>query len=293
MTKMSLVALIVAVGACNADTKSLTDRLDSIQREQVAQRKLLENISAKGVGGAAGAAAQRPPRVEPDRAKTYSVPVDGDPFVGPADAKITVVKAYDYACPYCEKVRGTMDELRKKYGDDLRVVSKQLVVHPKNAMAGALAFCAGAKQGKGSEMDALIWDKGFNVRQLDLSDVPAAEGGQPQKCWDTAEGCKNVVGYAQELGLDMNRFKADMKSCMQLIQKDMKDLQALSVGATPSFFINGRFVAGAVPLENFFGIIDEELKKANAKIQGGVAKGSYYQQEVVEKGLKTVTAVAQ
>lgn len=294
MSKMNLVASIVAAGvalsACNADTKALTDRLDSIQREQVAQRKLLENIQAKGVGGAAGAAQQRPARVEPDRAKTYSVPIDGDAFDGPADAKVTVVKAYDYACPYCEKVRGTMDELRKKYGDDLRVVYKQLVVHPRNAMAGALAFCAGAKQGKGKEMDALIWDKGFNVRQMDLSDVPAAEGGgQPAKCWDTAEGCKNVVGYAQELGLDVNRFKADMKACLPLVQKDMKELQALSVGATPSFFINGRFVAGAVPVENFVTIIDEELKKANAKIQSGVAKADYYQKEVVEKGLKTVT----
>ena len=92
--------------------------------------------------------------------------VDGDGFDGPADAKVTLVKAYDYACPYCEKVRPTMAELRQKYGNDLRVVSKQMVVHPNNAMAGALAFCAANKQGKAKEIDNLIWDKGFKQRQL-------------------------------------------------------------------------------------------------------------------------------
>jgi protein-disulfide isomerase len=176
----------------------------------------------------------------------------------------------------------------KKYGDDLRVVTKHLVVHPRNAMAGALANCAAGKQGKHKDMDRLIWDKGFLVRQLDNSDVPAAEGGQPQKCWDTAEGCKFVVSYAQELQLDINKFKADMKACMPIVQKDMKDLQALLVGATPSFFINGRFISGAVPIENFITVIDEELKKANERIAQGTPAASYYQTWVVEKGLKTV-----
>ena len=59
------------------------------------------------------------------------MPVDGDPFEGPADAKVTIIKAYDYMCPFCDKVRPTMDELRKKYGNDLRVVYKQFVVHPQ------------------------------------------------------------------------------------------------------------------------------------------------------------------
>jgi protein-disulfide isomerase len=182
-----------------------------------------------------------------------------------------------------------MDDLRKKYGDDLRVVYKQLVVHPRNAMASALAFCAAGKQGKHKDMDRLLWDKGFNVRQLDMSDVtPAEGGGQPQKCWDTADGCKNVVAFAQELQLDMTKFKADMKECQAIVQKDQKDLQALMVSATPAFFINGRFISGAMPIENFVAVIDEELKKANERIQQGTPAASYYQQWVLEKGLKTV-----
>lgn len=157
-------------------------------------------------------------------------------------------------------------------------------------MAGALANCAAGKQGKHKDMDRLIWDKGFNARQLDMSDVtPAEGGGQPQKCWDTADGCKFVVSYAQELQLDINKFKADMKGeCQAIVNKDMKDLQGLLVGATPSFFINGRFISGAVPIENFVAVIDEELKKANEKIAQGTPAGAYYDTWVVEKGLKTV-----
>jgi protein-disulfide isomerase len=244
--------------------------------------------------GGAGAAAARPPRPEPDRAKTYAVPIEGDPFDGPADAKVTIVKAYDYACPYCEKARGPMDELRKKYGNDLRIVYKQLVVHPRNAMAGALAFCAAAKQGKAKEMDRLIWDKGFNARNMDMSDVPAqpaAEAGQPQqpqKCWDTADGCKIVVSFAQELQLDVNKFKTDMKACQALVQKDMKELQAFMVSATPSFFINGRFISGLASADAYSAIVDEEMKKANEKIAQGTPAAAYYQTWVLDKGLKNV-----
>ncbi len=283
MKKLALVATLF-VGACQPDTKNLERKVDQIAQDQ---RKIMDML-AKG-RGAGGAAPARPQRPEPDRMKTYAVPIEGDPFDGPADAKITVVKAYDYACPYCEKVRGTMDDLRKKYGNDIRIVYKQLVVHPRNAMAAALAFCAANKQGKAMPMDRLLWEKGFTGRQMDLSDVaPAEAGAQAQKCWDTADSCKNVVSFAQELQLDINRFKADMKGCQGQVQADMKVLSSLMVSATPAFFINGRFISGAAPIENFVGVIDEELKKANARIQQGTSAASYYQTWVVEKGLKTV-----
>ncbi|HEU0030018.1 MAG TPA: thioredoxin domain-containing protein [Kofleriaceae bacterium] len=281
MKKLVLVGLLAAAVGCQNDNKNIERKLDLIIQKLDRQ----------------GGAAPRAQRPEPDRSKTYAVPIDGDPFDGPADAKVTLVKAYDYACPYCEKVRGTMADLEQKYGKDLRVVYKQLVVHPKNAMAGALAFCAAGKQGKHKEMDKLLWDKGFKGRQMDMSDVaqaeaqqqPDAKGGAGKKCWDTEAGCANVVGFAQEIGLDVNKFKADMKGeCMQVVQKDMAALQQLGVAATPGFFINGRFLSGAMPIENFVTLIDEELKKANEKIQQGTPQAEYYKQWVLDKGLKSL-----
>ena len=68
----------------------------------------------------------------------------------------------------------------------------------------------------------------------------------------------------------------------------MRELQALGVGATPSFFINGRFMSGAMPIENFVALIDEELKKAERAHPAGHAEAQYYQQWVIDKGLKTL-----
>jgi thiol-disulfide isomerase/thioredoxin len=257
--KNILLSIVVVAGAttaaCQQDNKNIERKLDQI----------IQKLDRMPAGGAGAAAGQRPQ-----------------------------LKAYDYACPYCEKVRPTMEELHKKYGNDLRVVYKQLVVHPRNAMAGALAFCAAGKQGKHKDMDRLIWDKGFKVRQMDLSDVPPVEGGQgekapAQKCWDTPNGCTNVVAYAQELQLDLAKFKADMKGdCMKVVQEDQKHLQALGVGATPAFFINGRFLSGAMPIENFSTLIDEELKKAKERVQKGTPAAQYYKQFVIDQGLKSL-----
>jgi len=274
MSKLVLLTLALSVAACQPDTKNLERKVDAIDQKL---DKLLKG------GGIGAAAQQRPARPEPDRSKTYAVPVDGDPIDGPADAKITLVKAYDYACPYCEKVRDTMDDLRKKYKDDIRIVYKQFVVHPQVATAGALAVCAANKQGKFIELDRLLWDKGFKGRQFD-KDAPGEQGAS-QKCWESKDGCPIVLGFAKELGLNEDKFKADMKDCQQLIQKDMRDLQQLGVGATPSFFINGRFLSGAMPIENFQALIDEELAKATAAQQAGAKPETYYDDEIVAKGL--------
>lgn len=156
-------------------------------------------------------------------------------------------------------------------------MKKHLVVHPTTAMSGALAYCAAAKQGKVEEMDNLIWEKSFKARKFD-----------PDKCWEAQAGCPTLDQLAQELKLDMGKFKADMKGCTALVQTDMRDLQKFGVGATPSFFINGRFISGAVPIDQFVTVIDEELKKANERIQQGTPQAQYYQQWVMDKGLKSL-----
>jgi protein-disulfide isomerase len=268
--KVTFVTIVmIVVSACQSDTKNLEKKIDDLGKK-------IDVLARNGVGGQ-----QRAQRPGPDPTKTYAVPIDGDPFDGPADAKVTVVKAYDYACPFCDRVRGTMDELRKKYGNDLRIVYKQFVVHPQVATAGALAFCAAAKQGKAMQMDNLLWEKGFKAHNFDKDEGTT-------KCWETPDGCPVVLADAKELGLDEGRFKADMKDCQQSTQKDMRDLQALGVGSTPSFFINGRPIVGAVAIENYSVVIDEELKKANDRIAQGTSPAQYYQQWVLDKGQKAL-----
>ena len=91
-TFVLLVAAILPLAACQSDQKNLNDRMERIEKK-------LDALIAQGPrgGGAAGAGAQRPSRPEPDRSKTYAVPIENDPFDGPADAKVTLIEAFDYA----------------------------------------------------------------------------------------------------------------------------------------------------------------------------------------------------
>lgn len=275
MNKLALLGVVVMV-ACQADNRNLEKKIEDLT-------KSVNDLKTQiGRGGIGAQMPQRPARAEPDRAKTYAIQIEGDPSEGPADAKVTLVKAYDYLCPFCERVRGTMDDLRKKYGNDLRIVYKQLVVHPPVATIGALAACAAHKQGKFLEMDKLLWDQGYNGHQLQ-KDGSENSG----KCYEADAGCPTMLSFAQQLGLSADKFKADMKGeCLQLVQKDQHELAAFGVGATPAFFVNGRYMVGAMPIDNFATLIDEELKKANDAIAAGTPAASYYQQVVLDKGLK-------
>lgn len=156
-----------------------------------------------------------------------------------------------------------------------------MVVHPQVATTGALAFCAAAKQGKAQQLDDQLWEKQFKARAFD-----------PDQCWTDAK-CEKTDAIAKDLGLDLTKFHEDMKACQPLVQADMEELRKFGVSGTPAFFINGRYISGAVPIDNFVGVIDEEMKKANERIQQGTPAASYYQQWVVDKGLKSLERPAQ
>ena len=270
--------------ACQQDNRNLEKKIDDMQKDVAAIKTSL--ASGAGRPGANAPAQPQPKRPTADPAKTYAVDITGLPFQGPADAKVTIVKGYEYACPYCEKVRPTIDEVMKKYGKDVKVVYKQFVVHPQFATSTALAACAANKQGKFDDMDTALWEKVFKTRAFDKA-PPAGADGKVQQCWETADGCPTVVGLAKDIGLNVDKFKADMKGdCQAEIQKEQKELQVVGVSATPGFFINGRNLSGAQPVEAFNALIDEELKKANDRIAAGTPQKDYYKTWVMDKGEK-------
>jgi protein-disulfide isomerase len=253
---IAAVGAALLLGACQQDNKEVLDKLTSIENR-------LKAIETRGVGAAAPARAQRP---APDPTKTYAVRVDDAPIHGNPTAPVTIVKAYEYACPYCEKVRPTLEAIEKEYGDKVRIAYHQFVVHPQIATIPAQAVCAAHKQGKFEAMDKLVWEKGFKTRQFDEA---------------------NMVSLAKEAGLNVDKFQADLKGeCVGWVQKQMAHLQQFGVGATPGFFINGRFLSGAQPLPAFKAVIDDELKKAEERIAQGTPREKYYDTWVVEKGLK-------
>jgi protein-disulfide isomerase len=191
---------------------------------------------------------------------------------GPSSAPVTIVKAFDFACPYCQRVAPTMNELVKDYGGKVRVVYANLLIHPP-ARPAHLASCAAAKQGKYMAFKDAFWDKGFGPY--------AASGGK-----DSASlGEDNIVKIAEGVGLDTARLKTDMASpeCAQRLEKDMAEMQKWHVNSTPSFFINGKPVTGAVPKDAFKKLIDEQLAMIE---KSGVSGGEYYDKVVIAKGEK-------
>lgn len=203
---------------------------------------------------------------EPDDSAVYAVPVDGSPVEGPADAKVTIVKAFEFACPFCEHSRPTLRDIRAKYGNEVRIVYKHFIVHQDVAVIPARAACAAHLQGKFTAMKEAIWDKGFNAGR-DLSE-------------------ENMKRQARSVGLNMRRFEKDMNGpCVERVQKDQALLARVGVQGTPYFFVNGRLVRGAMPFDVFQQLIDEELAKATEVIQTqGVKAADYYDTVIVAKG---------
>ena len=74
---------------------------------------------------------------------------------------------------------------------------------------------------------------------------------------------EKYIQYATELGLDIERFKKDMESAdvKKLVDTDSKQAASLGLTGTPGFFINGRYLRGAKPFEDFKALIDEELAR--------------------------------
>lgn len=251
----------------------LEQRLATIEEQNERLTQLIEmmasqfesvKVVADALARMEGQGQAEPPG--PDPSTVYSVPVDGSPVEGPDDAKITIVKAFEFACAFCERSRSTLAQVRSQYGNDVRIVYKHYIVHQDDAVVPARAVCAAHMQGKFTVMKDAIWDQGFNAgRDLSLD---------------------NMKRQARRVGLNMKRFDKDMNGpCVERIERDHALMSKVGVSGTPYFYVNGRLIRGAMPVETFRQVIDEELAKANQVIQTqGVKAGDYYQTEVVAKG---------
>jgi predicted DsbA family dithiol-disulfide isomerase len=152
------------------------------------------------------------------------------------------------------------------------------VVHPQIAMTPALAACAAGEQGKLFEMKEAIFSSAWEIDP------------QPRMKDPNLLNQENMEKLASSLGLKMDKFKADMAGdkCKNAIQNDQKQVSAVGTRGTPAFYINGRFISGAQPIDRFKAVIDEELKKYDAAVKAGQKADTYYNDVVVGKGKKSV-----
>lgn len=164
--------------------------------------------------------------------------------------KVVLVEYGDFECPGCGAFYPVIQQVKEKYGDKITFQFRNfpLTQIHQNAMAAHRAAEAASKQGKFWEMHDLLYEN--------------------QKSWVTQAGVTSeqatriFESYAQQLGLNMDQFKADFPSSgvNDVIQADIKAGQDLNVNSTPTFFLNGQKLSDAEnSLEYFSKQIDAQL----------------------------------
>lgn len=168
-----------------------------------------------------------------------TIPVSGSPTRGPENARITLVEFSDFECPYCSLAAGEVNAIMSAYPKDVKLIYKQfpLSMHPHASLAAAASLAAN-QQGKFWQMHDVLFK---NFRKL---------------------ARENILGFAKDIGLDMNKFTADLDSpkYQEVIKKDLADGETAGVYGTPSFFVNGKHYNGPLSLDAIKPILDAELK---------------------------------
>lgn len=209
---------------------------------------------------AANAAAQNQPEqqqrpAEPDPNAEMYVPVGQSATMGPEDALITIAIFSEFQCPYCARVKPTLDQIISTYGNDVRLVFKHrpLDFHDR-AEPAARAAIAAQNQGK-------FWE----FHDLAFANMQALTDD-------------NFIAWATQLGLNLDQFRADIASpaTAARVAEDVQLAERLQARGTPHFFINGYRLRGAQPFESFQRVIDERLTEARALIAAGTPRAGVY-----------------
>jgi protein-disulfide isomerase len=231
-------------------------------------------VKVVGAGPALAVAAPAQPPAAPaptpaatrvdDPKAVYRVPLEDSPVRGAADALVTVVEVSDFECPFCRRVAPTLKQLDQAYPGKLRFSFKHNPL-PFHASAGPAAVVAEEARAQGG--DARFWavhDRLFEQPALDAA---------------------ALTRVAREAGLDETRLKKALVTGghMDRIRRDQGLVGSLGATGTPTFFINGRKVVGAQPLEAFKAVVEEELARAEALVKAGVAPRDVYAR-TIERG---------
>jgi protein-disulfide isomerase len=198
----------------------------------VARAKVYEEIMKDAKG---------PP---PPEKKEVPAPGKDNPFKGSASAKVVIQEFSDFQCPFCKRVEPTIDQIEKEYGSKVKIVWRHVPLdfHQDALLASEAAVEAFVQKGNDGfwKFHKKVFEKQPDIKRPTLEQI------------------------AQELGLDMNKFKAalDNHTHKAAVDKDKALADQVGIRGTPGFTINGYFVSGAQPFEAFDKLIKLALKEA-------------------------------
>jgi protein-disulfide isomerase len=243
-------------------------RANEVLARGVPRSQLYETLVKDGIAQPPQPPAQANQPPPPPQARAVE-PGDG-PAQGGKRPKVTIVEWSDFQCPFCGGVLPTLKQIQDTYKDDVRIVwrNEPLGFHP-NALPAAKAAMAAAQQGKFWQMHDLMF-----AHQSELSDAKYEE-------------------WAKQIKLNVARWKKDKESpkIAAAIEQDQSYGQKVGADGTPTFFINGKIIAGALPFDSFKPIIDDQIAKAKEALKRGVKQDKLYA-TLVDENVKAAAAQA-
>ncbi|MGK5082158.1 thioredoxin domain-containing protein [Bdellovibrionota bacterium FG-1] len=170
------------------------------------------------------------------------VEAGNSPGFGSDKAPIQVVEFSDFQCPFCSRGADVVHELKKKYGSKMHFAFKQfpLPMHKDARGAAEASLCVNDQSS----------DKFFKFHDVLFKNQDKLDA-------------VNLEKFAKEAGANVDKFKQciSSKKFAKVVQDELEYGEKIGVKSTPTFFVNGQLVAGAVPIEQFAEIIEDDLDK--------------------------------
>jgi protein-disulfide isomerase len=169
--------------------------------------------------------------------------------LGPKSAQIKLVEFADYECPYCQRVAADVKKLKADFGDKVAFTYKDfpLPMHARAEKAAEAARCA-SKQNKYWEFH----DELFHSKELDVDQLKA---------------------QARALKLDSEQFDKCLDSGEEAaaVERDRKEGLRLGISGTPSFFVNGHYLSGALDYAALRQVVEQQLSETT-QVASGASK---------------------
>jgi Na+/H+ antiporter NhaA len=196
-------------------------------------RRLPRSVRARQVMGTAEDILDLSDDIDPDR----------DHVRGPSEALVTLIEYGDFECPYCGQAESVIRDLLSSFGHDLRYVWRHLPLNDVHyhAQLAAEAAEAASAQDKFWEFYDALFDNQDALTPQDL------------------------VRYAEELGLDGERFSTELRrrEHASRVAEDVASADASGVSGTPTFFINGRRHHGAYDIDTLTAAVRSARTRAS------------------------------
>ena len=202
-------------------------------------------------------------------AETMSkIDVSGRPTRGAKASKVVVVNFDDFECPFCSRLHQTLfPQIFKEYGDRVTFIYKDyplVEIHPWAVHAAVDANCLAAQNS-----DA-YWDFADYIHS-NQHEVSAEK--TPEARLEAVDRITLLQG--QKHNLDVVKLQSCVKAQDEsAVKASMKEGDAIGVEATPTMFINGQKVDGAVPISQVRAALDRALRDANLPVPEHAAAAS-------------------